>query len=319
MSGKFALVTAFVASALGCAPPSKVPERAPETVAPTGTTPPVASEPSAAPKAVPPAAVALVEPYLVAVKSPTPSYAPPPTLRGSIQPEAGPLAAPLVPSAPTATEPVPPPPAAAPKLAPPRPANPLPPAIIRLFEEERGRRVDDARQRLSAATVRAAQTVAEAKRISGFVKDGFVAQKQADAAEASARAAGADLAEAQKTLDEAQQRQRDARRDLEAAIRRIAERLDPRRLAGLSVAPRTFQAVPGVYRLAILGSGPVTISVQNGALGRRLTPADGEAGAWIVRALDPSRLRIGIGSRRATLIVRALPSLEDPTRVKSSA
>ena len=259
--------------------------------------------------------VAILEPYLVPATS-TP-IAPPPGLRGHIF---APLpSVPLTPLPPIAGTPTLPPPTL-PKTPTPPPASPprrvtiLPPAVVKLFEDERAHGVEDARRRLAAAATRATQTAAEAKRLWGFVKSGFVAQRQAENADAAAKDALDEQNGAQKALDDAQQRQRNARRDIEAALR-VATVPSPFALAQMTTVPRSYQPVPGLYRLSLVGSGPTAIVVQNGVLGRRLPSDGGEAGAWLVRCADPARLRVGVGARPATVVVRTLPESEAKPKV----
>ncbi len=305
MKDTWRVLGAVVLATVGCrsAPP------------PAPASPVVVQAPVSAPTKVtvvaPAPVVALVEPYLVVSAAPRlPSL---PSLRGQILPDLRNI--PILPSPPIQTVPVEP---TNPLPTKPTPVSPAPsprrssvvsPVVVRLFEDERARSVADAGRRLAAASVRAAQTAAEAKRQWGFVKDGFVAQKQAESADATARDAAAEQADAQKALDEAQSRQRNARRDIEAALR-VAATPSPFALAELAVPARSYQPVPQTYRLSVLGASTMTITVQNGTLGRRLDPQPGEAGAWLVRCPDPSRLRVGVGVRPATVVVRPLPDLQ---------
>ena len=293
---------------------------APKEPAPVATTPPSPRKmPSVVRIETPAPLVALVEPYLVPVNLPATTM--PPTLRGGFAPLPTVPITPLppaggLPSAPPATESAPAPslpksPPAPTTVAPKR-VTALSPAIVRLFEDERAHSVDDAHRRLDAATARASASAAEAKKQWDFVKAGFVAQKQAQNADAAAKDAQDEQANAQKALDDAQRRQRNARRDLEAALR-VAAMPAPFALAQLTSAPKTYQAAPGLYRLAILGSSPTSISLQNGAIAKRLPPDGGEAGAWLVRCPDPTKLRVGVGARPATVVVRTLPdAVEKP-------
>lgn len=279
--------------------------------------PPVVVNAPSEPKIAAPPLVALVEPYWVAVPLSRPIYpAPPSSMRGDILPERELPNAPLVPSPPTVTVPiVPKPTPAQPVPAPtPRRAPALPTAVVRLFEEERARSVDEARRRVAAATARASQAASEAKRLWGFVHDGFVAQKQAENADAATRDAVAAQAEAQKSFDDAQQRQRDARRDVEAALRAVAQGSTMSLVQRIVPLP-TYRPIPGLFRLAVLGTAPVSVAIQNGTLNRRLVPERGEAGAWLVKTADPSKLRVGVGTRPATVIVRGLPLPNDGSKV----
>lgn len=189
----------------------------------------------------------------------------------------------------------------------------IPNALVRLFQEERAQRVDDSKDRLAAATARATQAATEAKKLWGFVKDGFVAQRQAENADIAAKAATKDQIEAQKSLDEAQSRLKDARKDIEAAMRN-AQMLPAYDLAQLTLPARTFQIVPNTYRLSVFGSSPPEITVQNGVVLRKLDPQSGEAGAWLVRCVDPSTLRLGVDHKPAKLWIRSLPEPETKPR-----
>ena len=309
-------VGALGLAALGCAP-----KPTPPALATLPVVVPLAKAPT--PKAAPAPVVALVEPYLVAVETPR-LLAEPPTLRGNIMPNLRDV--PILPAPPTTqTVPVEPsaPPASKSTPTAPKRGTVLSPAVVKLFEDERARSVDDARRRLAAASARATQTATEAKKQWGFVKDGFVAQKQAENADATAKEAADEQADAQKSLDDAQARQRSARRDVEAALRAVAVSPVPSEgegpgilhVAQLTLPTTSYQPMPGLFRLSVLGAGTVKISVQNGTLGRRLEPSLGEAGAWLVRCLDPAQLRVGVDARPATLVVRTLPAPEVRSKV----
>ena len=297
-----------------------------EKVEKVASLPPVASKPLAMPKTerLPTApVVALLEPYLVVSTAPAPM---PPSLRGRILPNLP--TAPITPLPPLSGIPSPPvtAPETSPKTPPPKP-NPapvaptpfsprgplVPNALVRLFQEERARSVADARDRVSAASTRATATAAEAKRLWGYVKDGFVAQKQAENADAAAKAAISELGEAQKTLDAAQQRQRDARKDIENALR-AAQTPSGLELVQRTVPSETYQAVPNTYRLSVLGSSPVKITVQNGSVLKTQDLKPGEAGAWLVRCIDPTALRLGVDRKAAKLWIRTLPEAELRTK-----
>ena len=294
---------------IGCGPrPSTTP------VAPTVTKeiPPVT--PKA--KATIAPTVALLEPYLVLV---APQRAVPPrTMQGQILPEI-PMR-PIMPLPPAQSIPIPGPiaPRTTPSAPPSKPSTPrgpvVPNALVRLFQEERARSVDDARRRLAAATARTTSTAADAKRLWGFVKDGFVAQRQAENADAANRTAVAEQAEAQKTLDEAQSRQRDARKDLDAAMRGTSAWTGGMETAQRIVPVPMLQPVPETYRLAVLGVAPVTLTLQGGTVLRRVEMQPGEAGAWLVRCVDAGALRVGVGGRAASLLVRRLPLPEAKAR-----
>ena len=292
---------------LGCAPKP----------APTAAVPPPAGRaprPTIVVKAVPAPVVALVEPYLVPVAAPT--FPAPSPLHGRILPDLGNV--PVLPSPPTQTEPVAPSPTrpASPSSPAPTPrATTVPQSVVRLFEDERARSVDDARRTLIAASARASQTAVEAKRQWGFVKEGFVAQKQAETADAAAKEASGAQADAQKSLEDALRRQRNARHDVEAAFRAVAAVFSPFALAQRTLPTTSFQALPGAFRLSVLGGAPVTITLQNGTLGRRLPTGPGEAGAWFVRCPDPARLRVGVGDRAATVVIRPLPETTPAPKV----
>ena len=279
------------------------------------------SPPPAAPPRVEVPQIALLEPYLVIATALPP--APPPTLRGRILPNL-PIG-PITPLPPLTGTPPPPEPQPSSEPKRPVPSSPVPEptpkrstlvpnAFVRLLQEERARRVEDAKNRLAASAVRATQTAAEAKRLWGYVKDGFVAQKQAENADLAAKAAAKEQADAQKTLDEAQQRQRDARKDIESALRNawVAPRYE---LTQLSPPPTTFQVVPNTFRLAVLGNSPVKITVQNGVVLKKIDPQSGEAGAWLIRCIDPQSLRVGIESKPTTLWIRRLPESSAATKV----
>lgn len=319
MKSSFVVVGAAILVAAGC---QSTPAPAPVAARPTAATlPPSVRVVSAPPTPAP--VVALVEPYLVPAAAP--AIPPPPSsIHGNLAPLPSVPITPLPPiqgtpvTPPAAVVPTPkkPPVSTPPATVAPTPKRPqtVPPAIVKLFEDERAHSVDDARRRLAAATSHATQAAAEAKRQWSFVKSGFVAQKQAENADAAAKDALDEQSDAQKALDDAQLRQRNARRDIEAALK-VASTPSPFTLAQLTTVPKAYQPVPGLYRLSVLGATPVTISVQNGTLGRRLPTDGGEAGAWLVRTPDPTRLRVGVGTRPATVVVRTLPEAEEKSKV----
>lgn len=260
-----------------------------------------------------PPMVALVEPYLVPV-APAQLVIPPPSLGGRIQ-MTPPPASPLVPTPPPVTQtrpiPTPPPSRLSPSGTPPvkTPAKPSPAlvtAMVNLLQDERSRSVDQARRQLSLATTRVTQTAAEAKKTADLVRAGALAQFKSTQADAAARDAVGEQADAQKTLNDAQQRVQESRRDVESALNAISEL--PFSLAQLAIPPTAFRSVPFTYRLSILGSTPIrVVEVEGGTLGRDLTRGSGEAGAWIVRCADPSKLRVKVGAAEMQTIVRSLP------------
>lgn len=219
--------------------------------------------------------------------------------------------APLAPKkTPTAPSVSPPAPTPAPKTAPaPRTLSPNAIAtMVRLLDEERGRSVETAKRRLAAATARATQTATEAKTTADLVRSGALAQIKADQAAAAAREAATEQADAQKALDDAQQRQRESRKDVEAALKGVADVGSGMTLAAEKVKIPAYQAVPYTYRLSILGSSlPGPVRVEHGTLGRTIPTLTGEAGAWIVRCADPSQLSVKVGDHAATILVRKLP------------
>ncbi|GEM_PF-5134742 len=303
--------------ATGCAAPAPKTESSTTPIA--KESPKVEASAKGVP-AQPTAVVALVEPYLMAVTESQAVVIPPPSLRGQIL---TPLPiSPLSPAPPTQTVPIDPKPAAPRPSAPAIPSAPsqkiakatIPLAVVRLLEDERSRSAEDARRRLTAAVARAAQTAAEAKRQWGFVKEGFVAQKMAEGADAAARDAAQEQADAQKALDAAQQRQKEARRDLQAAYGAVAS-ADPGFVeASLQKPLPAYRPVPFTYRLSLLGKPSGKPTVENGTLGRTLPAAQNEGGAWIVRCADPSRLKVTIGGQAATLVNHPLPPAQAPDR-----
>ena len=306
----FGIVAVAGLAIVGCAKPEKG--------VPTPVPPRAASNPLPKEEATPAPDVrfALLEPMLVVRSEERLNPSPPRTLGGDILPSLPvlPPVSPLVPPAPEPAKPTekPAPVASAPVR--PRPFT-VPPAVVRLFEEERGRTVEEARRRQTAASTRAVQTATEAKRLAGYVKDGFVAQKQADAADAAARAANAELAEAQRALDAATARQRDARRDVEAAAKSVAS-LTAARVVRVPIPTSAYRPLPDTFRLSVLGGGELLrLSLQNGTALKRLAVHPGEAAAWLVRCSDPTRLRVGYGGRATNLLVRPLPTPETRPKV----
>lgn len=302
---RWAAATGLMVMAAGCAAPK--PAETTPVAAPTPT--PVVATPTAAEKPAVPM-VALLEPFLVPA-SKQQIFLPPPSLGGRIE-MTPPPPTPLTPAAPpqTETRPVPtqppvttpPPPArTAPKLS-----APIVSAMVRLLEDERSRSVDQARRQLTLATNRVSQTSAEAKKTADLVRAGALAQFKSTQADTAARDAVAEQADAQKTLDDAQQRVRQARQDVETTLKALAE--SPFSLAQLPTTPVAFQPVPYTYRLSVLGPDAVTVRLEGGTLGRALERGHGEAGAWIVRCADPSKLRVRIGEVETQTIVRTLPA-----------
>lgn len=288
---------------IGCAaPPSPTPSR---SAAVTSTPPPPVVE---APKSAP--VVALLEPYLVAEAASRPIERAPVPLGGRIIPVEP--SAPLTPAPPTVTRPIDPPPAATAKPAPAAPRV-LPPALIRLFEDERTHAVDIATRAVAGATARVTQTTAEAKRTWDLVRAGALAQFKADQADAAARSANTEKAEAEKALSDAQERRRNARRDVEAAFSAVASTASAFSLVQATTPLPAFRPVPYTYRLSILGVGHPQVTVEGGSLGRPLASLKGEGGAWIVRCLDPSRLRVKVGATNAQVVARPLPSIKATT------
>jgi len=293
----FVLACALI---VGCTSPK--PSAAPVVPVAAPTTPAVAAKIPVA------ATVVLLEPYLEPA-TPAQMVLPPPSLGGRIQ-MSPPPNEPLVPSAPPATEtrPIP----SLPPTAPPaskRPAKPSPGvvgAMVQLLQDERSRSADLARRQLSIASARVAQTAVEAKKTGDLVRAGALAQFKLTQADAASREAVAEQAEAQRTLDDAQQRVLEARKDVESVLNTITEL--PYSLAELPAPPIAFRPVPFTYRLTVLGATPLAaIHVEGGTLGRVLERGKGEAGAWIVRCQDPSKLRVIVGETETQTFVRSLP------------
>ncbi len=284
----------------GCAAPAPKPPTVVTVSAPPA--PPVAALAAVKPAPV----VALLEPYLVAEVAPRPliDRAPAP-LGGRIIPIEP--AAPLTPAPPTTTRPIEPP-ASAPAKPAPAPRT-LPPGLVRLFEEERAHAVEVASRAVTTANARVTQASAEAKKTWDLVRAGALAQFKADQADAAVRGANAEKAEAEKALAEAQERRRNARRDVEAAFSATASLPTGFELVQATSLLPAFRAVPYTYRLSVLGVDHPTVTVENGSLGRALATGKGEGGAWIVRCLDPSRLRVKVGADEARVVVRPLPSV----------
>lgn len=286
---------------LGCAQP-----KAP--VEPLPVAPPLAVAPPILAKVPETPHVVLVEPYLTLVEL-KPSVALPPSLGGRVpfggQIDPLPSVEPIAPPPPTETRPIAPPPSNPPPASP-RRSTPLPASVVRLFEDERARSVETAKAQVTSAAARVAQTSAEAKKTSELVRAGALAQFKADQADAAARSAVAEKADADRALEEAQERRRNARRDLEAAFG--ASALTPGFEVVALPTVKAFQPVPFTYRLSILGTRKDAPKIVNGTLGRPLPASKGEAGAWIVRCTDPSRLRVLVDAREATVVVHTLPS-----------
>jgi hypothetical protein len=299
----FVLACALI---VGCASPK--PSAAP-VAAPT--------PPAVAAKIQVAATVVLLEPYLEPA-TPAQMVLPPPSLVGRIQ-MSPPPNEPLVPSAPPATEtrPIPNPPPSTPPASK-RPSKPSPGvvgAMVQLLQDERSRSADLARRQLSLASARVAQTAAEAKKTGDLVRAGALAQFKLTQADAAARDAVAEQAEAQRTLDDAQQRVTEARKDVESVLNAVSEL--PFSLAQFATPPVAFRPVPFTYRLTVLGATPLAaIQVEGGTLGRVLERGKGEAGAWIVRCQDPSKLRVIVGETETQTIVRSLPRT-DPARPRA--
>ncbi len=275
-------------------------------------------EPVAVPKAPlveakkPSVTLALLEPCLEPAM-PAQMVLPPPSLGGRIQISPSP-SLPLVPSAPptTQTRPIPAPTPVAPppdKRLPRGPSASTVNAMVQLLEDERSRSVEQARRQLSLATARVTQTAAEAKKTSELVRAGALAQFKATQADAASRDAVAEQADAQKTFDDAQRRVGEARRDVESTLSAVSQL--PFSLAQFAAPTVAFRPVPFTYRLSVLGTVPLTtIRVEGGTLGRVLERGKDEAGAWIVRCPDPSKLRVIVGESETQTIVRSLPRTE---------
>lgn len=313
MNGRRLAIYGFTLLAAGCTAPAPKPNV-------VATPPPVVQAPPPSNPEVAPQLVALIEPYMV-VAEPEKVYMQPPALGGRIRmADPMPETAPLIAPPPAEVRPVPTPPKTA-TVTPPKaqPVKPVTPprgvssgavsTMVRLLEEERARSVEVAKGRLAAATARANQTSSDAKTTADLVRSGALAQVKADQAAAAAKEAASEQVEAQKALDAAQQRQREARRDVEAALKGVAEATPGMTLAAEKVKVPVYQPLPYTYRLSILGDRlPGVVKLERGTLGRSVPTISGEAGAWIVRCADPSQLHVKVGEQAASVMVRKLPS-----------
>jgi hypothetical protein len=253
MKGRRLAIGGITLLAAGCTAPAPTASSRPQAVTPPSAPVVQAPAPSIAETTE---IVALVEPYLVAAE-PEKIFIQPPALGGRIRmADPVPNTAPLIAPAPSEIRPAPlpekktpmtpPVQAPSPKTAPaPRTLSPSAIAtMVRLLDEERARSVETAKRRLAAATARAAQTATEAKTTADLVRSGALAQIKADQAAAAAKDAAGDQADAQKALEEAQQRQRESRRDVEAALKGVAETSQGMTLAADKVKVPTYQPLP---------------------------------------------------------------------------
>lgn len=296
---------ALLATAFGCGTPQ------PQTKAtPTPDSAPVLAPPMRTVQA--PTAVAMLEPYLVAVVPAVASPSLPPTLRGGFSSppppslDLDPLApANPPPAASEGTAPTAPSPSPSPKPSSPS-SKPNLSALVRLLEQERAQNVEAAQRALDTAQTAADASAAEAKRQWSYVKEGFVAQKKAEEADARTKSAQAEAARAQKELEDAQGRKRNARRDVERAL--VAVEAPEGRLAALESPLPVYRPVPYTYRLSIVGTLKGDPTVTGGTLGRALPTTKAETGAWIVRTASPSALKVSLGETLLTLGVHDLPA-----------